>query len=195
MSCPFPLETAPRLRQPVCMFAVRGFALVGAMLLAACATLPPPTTVPSVDLARYAGDWYEVEAFPAWFQRGCTGARAAYTPQADGTIRVVNTCQRGDRTARIEGTARAVPGSNNSKLKVRFFWPLEADYWILDLDPAYRWAAVGTPNRKYLWILARTPQLDPDVLVRLRARLAAQGYDISRLRPARSAPPRNTPPL
>ena len=189
----FPLETATRLRQPVSMFAIRGLALCGAMLLAACASLPPPATVPSVDLSRYAGEWYEVEAFPTWFQRGCTGARATYTPQADGTIRVINTCQRGDRTARIEGTARAVPGSNNSKLKVRFFWPFEGDYWILDLDPSYRWAAVGHPNRNYLWILARTPQLDPALLARIRTRLAAQGYDISRLRPATPVPPPGTP--
>jgi len=179
----FPLETATRLSQPVSMFAIRGLALGGATLLAACATLPPPTTVPSVDLSRYAGEWYEVEAFPTWFQRGCTGARATYTPQADGTIRVINTCQRSDRTARI----------NNSKLKVRFFWPFEGDYWILDLDPAYRWAAVGTPNRKYLWILSRTPQLDPALLARIRTRLASQGYDISRLRPATPVPPPDTP--
>jgi len=154
-------------------------------LLPACSTLPPPATVASVDLARYAGEWYEIEAFPTWFQRGCTGARATYTPQDDGTIRVVNSCQRGDRSVSITGTARPVAGSNNSKLKVRFFWPLTGDYWILDLDPSYRWAAVGHPNRNYLWILAREPQLDPAVLTRLRNRLAAQGYDINRLRPSR----------
>jgi apolipoprotein D and lipocalin family protein len=94
-----------------------------------------------------------------------------------------NTCERSGRPVRIEGTARVVPGSNNSKLKVRFFWPFEGDYWILDLDPSYRWAAVGHPNRKYLWILARSPQLEPDELSRIRQRMAAQGYDITRLRP------------
>jgi apolipoprotein D and lipocalin family protein len=184
----FQLEPRALSRQTITMLVLRGFALVAAVLLPACATLPPPSTVPSVDLARYAGEWYEVEAFPVWFQRGCTASRANYTLQTDGTMRVINTCQRGDRTATIEGTARAVPGSGNSKLKVRFFWPFEGDYWILDLDPSYRWAAVGHPNRDYLWILSRTPQLDPALLARVRARLAAQGYDISRLRPAAGGP-------
>ena len=156
-------------------------------LLASCASLPPPATVPSVDLGRYAGDWYEIESFPTWFQRGCTGTKANYTPAPDGRIRVINTCTRGEKPVSIEGSARVVPGSNNTKLKVRFFWPFEGDYWILELDPAYRWAAVGHPNRRYLWILSRAPQLDPAELESIRAKLAAKGYDISRLRPTPAA--------
>lgn len=152
-------------------------------LLASCASVPPPSTIPSVDLARYAGEWHEIESFPSWFQRGCAATKATYTPLPDGKIRVINTCERNGRPVSIEGTARVVPGSNNAKLKVRFFWPFEGDYWILDLDPSYRWAAVGHPNRKYLWILSRTPQLEPALLASIRSRLAAQGYDISRLRP------------
>ena len=152
------------------------------MGLASCASLPPPSTVPAVDLARYAGGWYEIESFPAWFQRGCTGTKATYTPRPDGKIRVVNTCQRGGRETSITGTARVIPGSNNSKLKVTFFRPFEGDYWILDLDPDYRWAAVGAPNRRYLWILARQQTLEPALLRGIRTRLAAQGYDVTRLR-------------
>ena len=158
-----------------------------ALLAASCASVPPPSTVASVDLGRYAGDWYEIESSPTWFQRGCTGTKAAYTPGPDGKIRVVNTCRRNGKAAKIEGTARVVPGSNNSKLKVSFFWPFEGDYWILDLDPDYRWAAVGSPDRNYLWILAREQSLTPAVLEGIRERVAGQGYDISRLRPASPA--------
>ena len=161
---------------------IAGF-LAAAILLTACASLPPPQTVPSVDLARYAGSWHEIESFPNWFQSGCANTKAEYSPLPGGRIRVVNTCERGGRPTRIEGTARVVPGSKNSKLKVCFFWPFEGDYWVLDLDPAYRWAAVGHPNRKYLWILARQRPLDPEILEGIRARLAAKNYDVSRLRP------------
>ena len=55
----------------------------------------------------------------------------------------------------------------NSKLKVTFFWPFYGDYWILDLDPDYRWAMVGTPDRKYLWLLSRTPQIGEDLYRKL----------------------------
>ena len=153
------------------------------LALAGCSSLPPPRTVASVNLSRYAGTWHEIESFPNFFQRGCTGTKAVYTPLADSTIRVVNTCVRGGRESSVTGTARPVPGSGNAKLKVRLGGPFEGDYWILDLDRDYRWAAVGHPNRRYLWILAREPRLDAQTLGRIRLGLAAQGYDISRLRP------------
>jgi apolipoprotein D and lipocalin family protein len=178
----FSLAKAVSPRQTSVMTLRLAGCLASTVLLASCASLPPPATVPSVDLARYSGDWYEIESFPAWFQRGCAGTKASYTPAPDGRIRVVNTCTRGQKSVSIEGVARVVPESNNSKLKVRFFWPFEGDYWILELDPAYRWAAVGHPNRQYLWILARDPQLDPAELAGIRAKLAAKGYDINRLR-------------
>jgi apolipoprotein D and lipocalin family protein len=178
----FPLAKAALPRQTSVMTLRLAGCLVSTVMLASCASLPPPATVPSVDLARYSGDWYEIESFPAWFQRGCAGTKASYTPAPDGRIRVVNTCTRGQKSVSIAGSARVVRGSNNSKLKVRFFWPFEGDYWILELDPAYRWAAVGHPNRQYLWILARDPQLDPAELAGIRAKLAAKGYDINRLR-------------
>ncbi len=156
---------------------------LAALLLAGCASVAPPATAPSVDLARYAGQWHEIESFPNPFQRGCSATRAIYTPTADGRIRVQNFCRRKGHLDSIEGTARVVPGSNNTRLKVRFFWPFEGDYWILDLDRNYRWAAVGTPDRRFLWILSRSPELDPAVLGGIRGRLAAQGYDVSRLQP------------
>lgn len=164
-----------------------------AVALCSCTTVPPPATVSSVDLNRYAGEWFEVEAIPNWFQRGCTGSRANYKALADGAIRVVNTCMRKGRIASIQGTARAVPGSRNSKLKVQFFWPFKGDYWVIDLDKDYRWAVVGDPRRKYLWILSRAPQLPAATLGRIRARAAAQGYDVSRLRPTPSPENRQLP--
>ncbi len=161
---------------------------LAALALAGCATpLPPPATVPRVDLGRYAGLWYEIESFPSVFQSGCECTTAEYRPLSDGTVEVVNSCYRGGRLRTIRGTARAMPGSGEARLKVRFGMPLQGDYWILDLDPDYRWAAVGTPDRNFLWILARQPFLDPVELGRIRARLAAQGYDVSRLRSTRQS--------
>ena len=161
--------------------------LLSGWSISGCTSGPELKTVPSVDLSRYAGQWYEIESFPHWFQRGCTNSFARYTPMPDGRIEVVNVCQKNGRTASIRGLARVVPGSNNSKLKVRFFGPFEGDYWILDLDPNYQWVAVGHPNRQYLWILARTPDLDEATLRGIRERLRQQGFDTNRLRSTISA--------
>ncbi len=157
----------------------------------------PVRPVPEVDLARYAGRWYEVARFPNWFEKKCVAETTAdYTLLPDGGIRVVNACRTADgRISRAEGRARMAGGT--STLKVRFaprwlsvlpfVW---GDYWILDLTPDYRAALVGSPDRKYLWILARTPRLDDATYARLVSAAAAQGFEVARLvkSPEQAAP-------
>ncbi len=145
---------------------------------------PPLAVVESVDLQRYLGKWYEIASYPAWFQRGCTGSTAEYTLLPDGRIRVVNRCfkKRLDGSLKeSKGKAEVVDNQTNAKLKVWFFWPFKGDYWIIDLASDYSWAVVGTPSRKYLWILSRTPALDQKVIEDILSRLPAKGYDPSRL--------------
>ena len=135
---------------------------------AAMAAAPP--TQDWVDLARYAGRWYEIARLPNRFQTQCASDVAAtYSLRADGRVSVVNECRRRDGQAtRVEGLARRADAKGPaSRLKVRFapaflsFLPFVwGDYWILELDREYRWALVGDPSRKYLWILSRTPVMD-----------------------------------
>ena len=142
-------------------------------------------TVEAVDLDRYLGLWYEIASFPAWFQRGCTATTAEYSLRDDGLIRVVNSCRKGSVDGKLKqsvGRAKVVDPETNAKLKVSFFGPFWGDYWILDLDPAYRWAVVGVPSRRYLWILSRTPTLDPQLLARIIEPLEGMGFDLTRLR-------------
>jgi len=145
---------------------------------------PPLEVVGSVDLDRYLGTWYEIASYPAWFQRGCTAVTAQYSLRDDGLIRVVNSCNKGALDGKLKqstGRAKVVDGSNNAKLKVSFFGPFWGDYWIIDLDPEYRWAVVGVPSRKYLWILSRTRSMDEALYQEITGRLQARGYDKARL--------------
>ena len=66
-------------------------------------------------------------------------------------------------------------------MKVSFFWPFSGDYWIIGLDPDYRWALVGGPGRDYLWILSREPSMDEDLYSRIVDLAKRRGYDVSRL--------------
>jgi len=144
----------------------------------------PLRTVPYVDLERYAGTWYEIASYPQRFQKGCTATTAAYALRKDGTIQVVNRCNRDSLDGRqtiARGQARVVDRKSNAKLEVSFFWPFWGDYWIIDLDPEYRYAVVGHPNRKYLWILSRARTMDSLVYSGILERLTAQGYDIAKL--------------
>ena len=145
----------------------------------------PLETVPHVDLARYAGIWYEIASYPQRFQKGCTGTIASYSLRPDGTVEVLNRCARDSLNGRVtvaKGRARVVDRKSNAKLKVSFFWPFWGDYWIIDLGPEYECAVVGHPSRKYLWILSRTPTLVPAVYEGILERLRAKGYDTGRLR-------------
>jgi len=166
---------------------------LGLALLAACqGARPPLQVVEDVDLERYAGRWYEIASFPQRFQRGCVATNANYTLRKDGRIRVENECRDlsfDGKLRRVEGVAwLADPNGSRAKLKVQFFWPFRGDYWIIELDPEYRYAVVGHPSRDYLWILARTPTLDPALHEMLRARIEAHGFDLERLSPTPQPP-------
>jgi len=141
-------------------------------------------TVPSVDLARYLGTWYEIANFPQRFQRGCTASTATYSLRTDGDIDVINRCRMDtpdgpEKVAR--GRARVVDKTTHAKLEVSFFRPFWGDYWVVDLGANYEFAVVGHPSRDYLWILARQPRLDPQVYDAIVSRLAAQGYETNRI--------------
>jgi len=152
---------------------------------ASCGALAqaPVASVPSVDLVRYGGRWFEIASFPMFFQRNCVAdTTAEYAPAAGGEISVRNRCRTKSGFDEATGKATVVEGFGNSRLKVSFFWPFKADYWIVGLDSEYRWAVVGNPNREYLWVLSRTAQLPPGLLEAALASASAQGFDLSQLR-------------
>ncbi len=140
--------------------------------------------VPHVDIERYLGTWYEIARYPNRFQKECVAVTADYSLRDDGKIRVVNACRKGGLDGpieSIEGKAWVVDRETNARLKVQFFWPFRGAYWIIDLGKDYDYAVVGHPNRKYLWILSRTPQMETALYRVVVDRLAEQGYDPARL--------------
>lgn len=160
-------------------------ALACALALPAMAGAPEQRVAEGVDLARYAGKWYEIASFPQWFQRGCAATTATYTLRDDGKVGVLNECRQDEPTGKprsAEGWARVVDPATNARLKVTFFWPFFGDYWIIDLGKDYEYAVVGHPNREYLWILSRSPQMPASTLQGILERARAQGYDLSKLR-------------
>lgn len=142
-------------------------------------------TVQKVDINRYAGKWYEIASFPQRFQKGCTATTAEYTVCGDGTVLVVNSCNKGSLTGPkdvAKGKAWVTDKETNAKLKVQFQWPFSGKYWIIDLADDYSYAVVSHPNKKYLWILSRRPQMNEDVYAGITDRLRAKGFDLTKLR-------------
>ena len=82
----------------------------------------------------------------------------------------------------IKGKAFIVPNSGNAKLKVQFFWPFKGKYWIINLAGDYSYAVVGHPDRKYLWILSRTPVMSEKIYEQIIAKIQKKGFDISKIK-------------
>lgn len=155
-------------------------------------------TVARVDLDRYAGAWFEIARFPNRFQEKCAGdVQARYARRPDGRIDVVNVCRLADGSIdEARGVARVVDERTSAKLKVRFapaflsFLPMVwGDYWVIGLADDYSWAVVGSPDRDYLWILARRTELTKGELADATDAARANGFDVDRLRMTPQTPP------
>lgn len=146
---------------------------------------PPLDVVDNVDVKRYLGKWFEIALLPNSFEEGCNCTTAEYSLIDSTTLRVINTCRLDSVNGEIDkasGKAFLVEGSNNAKLRVQFFWPFRGDYWIIDLDDEnYNYAVVGTPSRKYLWILSRNPKMNEQLYNSLVDKCKAKGFDVSNL--------------
>ncbi|WP_270174020.1 lipocalin family protein [Diaphorobacter sp. ED-3] len=167
---------------PSCRAGLWALWMAGVAVMAGCANTSPPPGVKAVtpfDLQRYQGRWHELARLDHSFERGMTDVSATYTPQADGSVRVVN---RGFAAASGQwreavGKALFTGAPTTGSLKVSFFGPFYGGYHVAALDPDYRWALVLGPDTSYCWILARDKQLDAAQRDAIVARAQALGVD------------------
>lgn len=161
------------------------------VIFAGCAT--SNTSLPTqadVDLNKYAGTWYEQARLPNRFQKDCAGdVQADYELIADNTLRVINQCRATDGSTKLaEGEGRLAKASeprDPSQLEVRFapkwtsWLPMVwGDYWIVKLEGDYQYSLVGTPDRKYLWVLSRDKQADDATVTELLDHAKSLGFPV-----------------
>ena len=146
----------------------------------------PLVAVPKVDLNKYAGQWYEIAKYPNKFQDQCVGnTTATYTLKSSSKIEVMNRCLKKDGAmSDAKGEARVQDKATNAKLKVRFApgflsWlpQVWGDYWVIDLPSDYSYSVIGTPDRKYFWILSRQAQMDDSTYQDILRRAEQQGFN------------------
>jgi apolipoprotein D and lipocalin family protein len=159
---------------------------VPAFLLVSCAsTTKPPATVATLDKSQYIGEWHEIARLPNFFERGLVAARANYGLNDDGSISVHNEGLKSDgsRTS-IKGTAKPTDPPSPGRLLVRFDrFPANlftGDYWVLHVNSDYTRALVGSPDRKFLWILDKQPFDKSDYQPQIR-KAKTLGYDVEKL--------------
>jgi apolipoprotein D and lipocalin family protein len=148
------------------------------------AAQPEQKLAEQVDLERYLGKWYEVARIPNPFQpESHVGGSDTYTKLPDGSLQVTYGWYEKTLTSEhktMVGKIRVVDESH-ARMKVQFFWPFEADYWVLELAPDYSYTVVGYPDRSMAWVMSRTPTMDEGIYAGIVARLKAQQYPIEKL--------------
>ena len=135
--------------------------------------------IPSLDIYRYLGVWYEIARFDHSFERDMDNVIAEYLLRDDGKIDVINSGIKNGKYKVAYGKAKLTdePGV----LRVSFFGPFYSDYRVLMVDDDYEYALVGGKNDKYLWILSRNPELEDEDYDKILTEASRRGYDISRL--------------
>jgi apolipoprotein D and lipocalin family protein len=160
-------------------------------LLGSCSSGPPLDVASNVDLSRMQGKWYEIARLPRSTQTDCHGTTAFYTRGADGALTLVNQCNVGAPTGPLRTVAMkatVVDPSTPAKLALDV-GGYSGDYWILEVGTDYEYAVIGHPSRAYLWILSRTPSLDPGVVHGVLDRAQARSFDTTQLLYTPQPPP------
>ena len=158
--------------------------LIAMMLFSSVNAQKNLSVVPSVDLNKYAGIWYEIARLPFYFESKLKCITATYSLREDGRITVLNKghyISNPEKINTAKGVAWVPDKTNPAKLKVQFFWPFKGDYWIMELDKDYKYVLIGEPLYKYLWILAREKKLDEATLQMLFKKATDAGYNLTNL--------------
>lgn len=167
------------------MWDVRVVAMLLSVLVCSISQAAEVQTVQRLDVKRYMGKWYEIASIPMFFTRSCTASTATYTLLPSGEIGVDNACRKetpDGEPSGIQGRAWMEDPQSPGKLKISFFWPMRADYWIIAIDDAYEVALVGEPDREGLWLLSRTPRLEEARVQAMLKVAREQGFDVSQLK-------------
>jgi apolipoprotein D and lipocalin family protein len=145
--------------------------------------VPQRAIVDPFDKEKYLGKWNEVARLPNLFEQGLRNLTEEYTPNEDGTIKVVTRAFNAMKNKPVEatGTIKFRGAETRGQLEVAYFLPIYLDYNILDIDEDYQYALVCGSGMGYLWLLSRESSMPEEMKRRFLDKAAALGFEISRL--------------
>lgn len=159
-----------------------------AALLSACASSPPRPpiqTAANVDLPRFMGDWYVIAYTPTFIDKDGYNQIESYKLNEDGTVATTFTFRDGGfdgKPKKYQPKGFVVPGTNNAEWGMQFIWPFKGEYLITELADDYSSVVIARNKRDLVWLLARKPQMSDVDYQRHLDRIAAMGYDLSKVK-------------
>lgn len=161
-------------------------AMTGTLFLAGCQSAAPLETVEYVDLERFMGDWYVIANIPTFVEKGAHNAIESYQLDEDGSIATTFTFRKDS----FDGAQKAyaprgfvVDKESNAIWQMQFLWPFKGDYRIVYLDADYSTTVIGRNKRDYVWMMARTPEIETAEYERALQAIRLAGYDTALLQP------------
>ncbi len=142
-------------------------------------------TVEYVDLEKFMGSWHVIGIIPNFIERNAVNGIETYTLKDDGSIAIEYKFRKKSpdgKTKTMHPKAWVYNKETNAEWRVQFIWPLKFPYLVIDLDEDYSYTVIGVPNKKFVWIMSRTPDLVEDKYVEILQRLDQYGYDIKKIK-------------
>ncbi len=141
-----------------------------------------PATVSNLDYNQYAGKWFVIAHSPNPYLKDCVNSTAKYTPESSTSFAVYNVCNKANGSfSDIEGTATAASPSELGKLRIRYNFFIQTDYWVVAVDPNYQWAVTSEPGKKAMSILSRVAPMQPELLQSILNDLKSKGFPVQSL--------------
>ena len=152
------------------------------MLISCTSTMKAPfhQTAEYVDLKKFSGDWYVIALLPSFVEKSAANGVENYSLLDNGEIKVKYTFRKGSSDGKekiMYQRGWVYNKESNADWRVRPIWPLKLPYYILEVADDYSYTVIGTNNYKYLWIMARSPKMDSDLLNTILGRMEQRGYD------------------
>ena len=162
--------------------------ILSLVLISSCksaSVLPPIRTAESVDLSRFAGDWYVIAHIPTFIETQAYNAVESYSEPVDGKVETTFSFNKGGfdgERKTYHPTAFIQEGTGNAVWGMQFVWPIKAEYRIVYVDPDYQFTIIGRSKRDYVWLMARDSVIKDADYDRLLRIISEEGYDLGKIR-------------
>jgi apolipoprotein D and lipocalin family protein len=141
-------------------------------------------TVPRVDLERFMGDWYVIAILPNMIENNAVNGIESYSMNKDGTIAITYKFRKGSPNGKekvLTPRGKIYNTATKAEWRVQMFKPFWYPYLVIDLADDYRYTVIGVPNRKYVWIMSRTPEISEPDYIYILANLQKEGYKTDKI--------------